>query len=99
MPRKNIRNVAKKEKGTVVLKRIDPLSAAKVEAVILAIFGFIVGIGMTAFSSMMGFPYGAISIVILPIMYGVVGFVVGAIGAVVYNAIAGWIGGIKLDFE
>ena len=100
MPRKKTtRTVKKTEKKTVVLKRIDPMSVAKVEAVILAIAGFFVGITMSVFSAMIGFPYGAVSIVILPIMYGVVGFVAGAVGAVIYNVVAEKIGGIKLDFE
>ena len=104
MPRKKAakrprRAVNKSEKRAVVLKRIDPLAAAKLEAVIFAIFGLLVGVFMSAFSAVIGFPYGAISIIILPIIYGIGGFIVGAIGAFLYNVIADKIGGLKFDFE
>ena len=35
----------------------------------------------------------------LPIFYGVLGFIMGAIGALIYNAVAGIIGGIKFELE
>ena len=35
----------------------------------------------------------------LPIFYGVLGFVMGAIGALIYNAVAGIIGGVKFELE
>ncbi len=35
----------------------------------------------------------------MPIMYGVLGFIMGAIGALIYNAVAGIIGGVKFDLE
>jgi hypothetical protein len=42
---------------------------------------------------------GLIIMVAVPIFYGVLGFVGGAIGALIYNAAAGIVGGIKLDLE
>ena len=35
----------------------------------------------------------------MPIIYGVMGFVVGLVGALIYNLIAGWAGGIECQFE
>jgi len=35
----------------------------------------------------------------LPIFYGVLGFIMGTIGALIYNAVAGIIGGIKFELE
>jgi hypothetical protein len=35
----------------------------------------------------------------LPIFYGVLGFIMGAIGALIYNAVAGIIGGVKFELE
>jgi hypothetical protein len=35
----------------------------------------------------------------LPLFYGVLGFIMGAIGALIYNAVAGIIGGIKFELE
>jgi uncharacterized membrane protein len=37
--------------------------------------------------------------IFMPIIYGVMGFVFGALGAVVYNLIARWIGGIEVEVE
>ncbi len=34
-----------------------------------------------------------------PFIYGIMGFVMGAIGALVYNLIAGWIGGIEIELQ
>ena len=35
----------------------------------------------------------------LPLFYGVLGFIMGAIGALIYNAVAGLIGGVKFELE
>src|ERR1043166_5776056 len=35
----------------------------------------------------------------LPLFYGVLGFISGAIGALIYNAVAGIIGGIRFELE
>ena len=35
----------------------------------------------------------------VPLFYGVLGFIMGAIGALIYNAVAGIIGGVKFELE
>jgi hypothetical protein len=35
----------------------------------------------------------------LPLFYGVLGFIMGAIAALIYNAVAGIIGGVKFELE
>jgi len=42
---------------------------------------------------------GLIIMVAMPIFYGVTGLIAGAIGALVYNLLAGVIGGIKFELE
>jgi len=42
---------------------------------------------------------GLAMIIGLPIFYAVLGFIMGAIGALIYNAVAGIIGGIKFELE
>ena len=42
---------------------------------------------------------GVAMMIALPLIYGVMGFVMGAIGALIYNAVAGIIGGIKFELE
>ncbi|HKW32361.1 MAG TPA: DUF3566 domain-containing protein [Candidatus Acidoferrum sp.] len=45
----------------------------------------------------MGFGFGAI--IIMPIMYGIIGGIGGVLGALVYNLVAGWIGGLEVDIS
>jgi len=45
-------------------------------------------------------PVFAIFMVIAaPIFYGLTGFIMGAINALIYNLIAGWVGGIEMELE
>jgi hypothetical protein len=37
--------------------------------------------------------------IFMPIFYGIMGFVVGAIGALLYNLVANWVGGIEMEVE
>ena len=96
----------------VELRRIGIWSAAKVQAVMMAIFGLFAGIfyaAMGALISASGVPgvqgsggfmlgFGFLSIIILPIIYAVFGLISGAIGALIYNAVAALIGGLDLKF-
>jgi hypothetical protein len=41
--------------------------------------------------------FGVGAVVIAPIAYGLMGFVSGLIGALIYNVVAGMIGGVELD--
>lgn len=96
------------------IKKIDPMSAAKVEGLMGVIFGLIAGIlvvimGAGVRSMMGGYGYGPgygmmggfgiAAIIVMPIMYGILGFIAGGVGAWVYNLISGWIGGIEIDLE
>jgi hypothetical protein len=98
----------------MVVKRVGPLSAAKVAAIIYAIFGLVFGGLMTLFgmagalagggensglgAGIMGM-VGVGAIVILPIFYACLGFVGTLIGAVLYNAVAGMVGGVEVDLQ
>lgn len=47
-----------------------------------------------------GFPgFGGTFFFILPFFYGIIGFIMTAISCLVYNLIAGWTGGIELEFD
>ena len=96
----------------MVIKRISPMSCAKVSGLLYVVIGLLVGacvsLVMMSIGSfmpqeevpaagMISMMFGAGAIVILPIFYGVLGFVGGAIVAVAYNLIAGWTGGIEID--
>jgi hypothetical protein len=92
------------------LNRIGPGSAFKLGAIVYAILGLIIGIpfafiGMIAGSMAStrslfpgaGLGFGAI--LFFPIFYGIIGGVVGALGAVIYNLVAGWVGGLEVDIN
>jgi hypothetical protein len=89
----------------MVLNRIGPLSAAKVVAVLYAIFGLIMG----AFFSIaalfrpdaggVGAMWGVAAVVIFPVLYGVLGFLVTLLTTWLYNVVAGAVGGIELDLR
>ena len=89
-----------------VIKHVGVLSVAKIEGLIGVVLGFILGIifaalgavtslipGMTAVGVL-----GAASIVVLPIIYGIMMFIAGAVGAFLYNLFAGWVGGIDITW-
>jgi len=94
------------------IKKLDIISCAKIHAVVLAIFGLIVGLFIGAFSSLIssfsddadevGFKFksfGLFSIIIFPIIYAIAGFIGGLITGAIYNLVAGWVGGIKIELK
>ena len=97
----------------MVLKSIGVLSAAKIVGFMYAVLGLFMGLIFAAIFSLvpaMGggnseIPgwlapmFGMGSIVIMPIFYGCMGFIGGALGAVIYNALAGMMGGLELRLE
>ena len=46
-----------------------------------------------------GFAFGTVFAIAMPVLYAVIGACSGAIGAALYNLVAGWIGGIEVEFE
>ena len=92
----------------MVLKRIEPLSLAKVAGILYACIGIIAGLCMWMFSGLMSglggeeadmfaTMFGVGSIIIFPILYGILGFIFGFISAALYNVVADRIGGIEVD--
>jgi hypothetical protein len=75
--------------------------------VLYGLFFIIFGAAMSALGTGSDATTGGVSSVVvgifmmigIPIMYGVIGFIAGAIGALIYNAMAGIIGGVKFDLE
>ena len=97
----------------MVLKSIGVLSAAKIVGFMYAVLGLVMGLIFAAIfslipavaggnSDMPGWlapMFGMGAIVIMPIFYGCMGFIGGALGAVIYNALAGMMGGLELRLE
>ncbi len=57
--------------------------------------------GAAAAKSGSPFPaiFGAGFAVILPLFYAIIGFIVGALGALIYNLIAKWTGGLEFEVK
>ena len=94
--------------GKTVLRRIGIVSLGKVYMVLGAILGLFEGVIFAAVGTLIsslgvggtaGFAagFGVLSIVILPIFFAIGGFIVGAIFALLYNLVAGWVGGIQFE--
>lgn len=87
-----------------VLKRVGVGSAAKISGILTAIVGLIVGV-LFAFAAMFNPAPGGfwgwwpIHLVAWPIVYGLLGVIFGALYAALYNVVAGWVGGIRVELE
>jgi hypothetical protein len=55
--------------------------------------------GQASGARLLGFGMGFGAIIIFPIFYGIIGGVFAAIGAVIYNLVAGWVGGLEVDIS
>jgi hypothetical protein len=95
----------------MIVKRIGPLSFAKIGATLYAIMGLIAGCILSLISLAGGFAnetspipgFGAIfgvgAVVLLPLLYGCLGFVFTLFVASIYNVVARLVGGIELDVQ
>jgi hypothetical protein len=94
-----------------VVKRIGPGSAFKVGLVMYAFLGLIIGaiFSLIALAAapfaragsphFFGALFGVGAVIILPIFYGIIGGIFAALGAVIYNLVASWVGGLEVDIS
>ena len=97
----------------MIVKRVAPVSFAKVAGILYAILGLCIGALFTIAALLgafalgrsdspvpgFGMLFGVGAIIILPIFYGALTFVFALIGATLYNAVAGWVGGVEMDLQ
>jgi hypothetical protein len=95
----------------MTIKRIGPLSAAKITGTLYALLGVLIGGVVSLISMLGGFAsasaegaalgalFGMGAIVIFPVLYGGGGFVATLLGAWLYNLVAGFVGGMEMDVE
>jgi hypothetical protein len=99
----------------MVIKRVAPLSVAKIAGTLYAAIGVLIGavvslIGVAgAFAANQGadnpmagpfaFLFGAGAIVAFPLFYGCIGFIGSLIMAGLYNLVAGAVGGVQIETE
>lgn len=88
------------------VKKFGVLQTAKVVAIIYVLVSLVIFLPFAMVGSMISeefFPefadFGAVALLMIPIMYGIIGFVFTAIGCVVYNMIASFTGGIEIEME
>jgi len=82
------------------IRRFGVGQTAKVLGVLYALMGVVL-VPIFLIAAMFapnaaGFGFGIA--IAMPIVYGVAGFVFTAIGCLIYNLVAGWVGGIEIDF-
>lgn len=92
------------------IRKIDPLSAGKVLALVQALIGLVAGLFLSlvavfgiAAGGGDGVAAGVITglgaVIMLPLTYGIMGFLGGVLGAFLYNVAASMVGGIELETE
>ena len=90
-----------------VIKSIDIMSWAKIHALFGIVFGLIYGIFFAVIGSAIGYhrdmpgvtAFGLMSIIIFPIIFGIMAFICGAIMAFLYNLFASKIGGVQIELS
>ena len=90
----------------MVIRRLGPLSCAKVVGLVYLILGLVFGACLSLIS-ILGFAggtnsvlqgmFGAAAIVVLPIFYGLLGFLGTLIMTSLFNLVVGITGGIEVD--
>lgn len=95
----------------MILKRVGPLSVAKIAAVLYALMGFLFGACLSVFSLISGMvrpqesagplanAFGVGAVIWMPFFYGSIGFVGSLVTAALYNGVAKFVGGITLELE
>lgn len=93
------------------LKRVGPMRAAKVGAIIygsmLTIVGLVIvpfgimGIGLrpSGTAPQVGASSGILLLVAYPIVGGFFGWIIGFVSSTIYNLVSRWTGGLILDFD
>ncbi|MBE9078237.1 hypothetical protein IQ241_13200 [Romeria aff. gracilis LEGE 07310] len=96
----------------VTIRKVDALSAAKIQGSVLGLFGLILAVLFALFlmagitldsdapdSAIPGVVGGVSMIIFLPLFYAILGFIFGLVGALIYNLVAKVVGGIELEFD
>ena len=99
-----------KERQSMVIKRIGPMSCARITGTLYAAMGLVFGaifslLALAGFApdnsdaAGLGAMIGVGAIIAFPILYGCIGFVATIIGVWLYNVMAGLVGGIEMDVQ
>jgi hypothetical protein len=83
------------------ISRIAPIQLGKVAAIFYGLFS-ILFVAIMAVASMFGPSQGRMPfwlLIALPVIYIILGFIFMAVGALIYNLVARWVGGIEFTTE
>lgn len=85
----------------LTISKLNIISVARILGILYVILGFIYGILFTLMSLVEPTfaMFGWISIILFPILFGIMGFVMGIILSWLYNVVASWVGGISFESE
>ena len=95
----------------MIIKRIGPMSIARLSGMLYAVLGLVLGAIISLIALAGGFAsdsegaaqfggfIGVAAVLVLPICYGLLGFVATLIAAWLYNVAAGVVGGIEVDIS
>ena len=94
----------------MVIKRVGPVSCAKITGTLYAIIGLVAGLIFSLASLAGAFSargaraggmaaIGAGAVIVFPLLYGALGFVGTLIAAWLYNLLARVVGGIQIEVE
>ena len=97
----------------MVVRRVRPLSLGKILGAMYVTIGLVAGLIISTVSvlgfaigsiaapnqiqHLPGLLFGAGAVLFIPLVYGALGFVGGLIAALVYNLIAGVVGGLEIE--
>lgn len=93
------------------VRKIDPISAGKVLGLVYLGLGLLFGVLMALFTilgaaagggaeaAIGGVIGGLFAMVGIPLMYGAMGFLGGVLVAFLYNAAAGFVGGVEMEID
>jgi hypothetical protein len=94
-----------------IVKSVGVMSVARIMGLIYGCMGLLIApflllmgmagsmAGRSPVMGIFGIGIGIALAIFIPVIYGLMGFVMGAIGGLLYNAFAGWTGGIELELE
>lgn len=98
----------------MVVRRVGVLSIGKVTGVLYALMGLIFGafyslialiglatsaVNQDSAGMALSALFGVGAVIILPLLYGAMGAGLAMISALLYNVVAGYVGGIRLEVE
>jgi hypothetical protein len=93
------------------LRKIGVVSVMKLFFVVYFLLGFLVGLGITLFSVVMSsalgnaagnaipggmWLFGPLAVVVMPLLYGTIGALFSGLGALIYNLLAAYVGGVQV---